>query len=131
MVPVNATIADGIGVGTITDDDAAPTLSINDVTVTEGNTGTVNATFTVTLSAASSQQVTVNFATADNTAIQPADYTSSTGTLTFAPGEITKTITVAVKGDMVDEINEVFNVSLMVPVNAHDRRWHWCRHDHR
>ncbi len=116
--PTNATIANGTGVGTITDDDASPTLSINDVTVTEGNTGTVNAMFTVTLSAASSQQVTVNFETSNGTATQPADYTPSTGVLTFAPGETTKTITVAVKGDTLDEINEVFNVTLASPTNA-------------
>ncbi len=116
--PLNATIADGVGVGTITDDDASPTLSINDVTVTEGNAGTVNATFTVTLSAASGQEVKVNYETANGTALQPADYTPSTGTLTFAPGETTKTITVAVKGDTVDEANEAFNVNLATPVNA-------------
>ena len=44
--PVNATIADGQGLGTITDDDAPPAISIDDVTVTEGNSGTTNATFT-------------------------------------------------------------------------------------
>jgi hypothetical protein len=80
----NATIADNQGVGTITDDDAAPSLAINDVTVTEGNAGTTNATFTVTLSAASGQPVTVNFATANNTALAPGDYTAASGTLTFA-----------------------------------------------
>ena len=53
--PANATIADGSGVATITDDDAPPTLSIDDVSVTEGNAGTTTATFTVTLSAASGQ----------------------------------------------------------------------------
>ena len=125
------TIADGIGVGTITDDDAAPTLSINDVTVTEGNTGTVNATFMVTLSAASSQHVTVNFATADNTAIQPADYISSTGAMTFAPGETSKAITVSVKGDALDEASETFNVTLASPTNATIADGTRYRHDHR
>ena len=116
--PVNATIADGVGLGTLTDDDASPTLTINDVTVIEGNTGTVNATFTVTLSAESGQAVTVNYATANGTAIQPADYASNIGTLTFAPGETTKTFTVVVNGDTLDEINEAFNVNLSTPVNA-------------
>jgi large repetitive protein len=92
----NATIADNQGVGTITDDDATPSLTINDVTVTEGNTGSTNATFTVTLSAASGQAVTVDFATANNTALAPGDYTAASGTLTFAAGETTKTITVSV-----------------------------------
>ena len=63
----NATIADGQGLGTITDDDPQPSLSVNDVTVTEGNTGTVDATFTVTLSAVSGRAVTVNYATANGT----------------------------------------------------------------
>ncbi len=96
--PVNATIADAQGVGTIQNDDL-PSLSINDVTVTEGNTGTTNATFTVTLSAASSQQVTVGYATADGTATTAgSDYTAKSGTLTFAAGVTSQTITVLVDG---------------------------------
>jgi uncharacterized delta-60 repeat protein/CSLREA domain-containing protein len=114
----NATISDALGLGTVTDDDAAPTLSINDITVTEGDSGTVNAVFTVTLSAASGQTVTVDFATADGTALQPGDYTSNSGTLTFAPGEITKTVTVAVKGDVLDEVNETYFINLTNAANA-------------
>ena len=52
LSPVNATIADAQGVGTITDDDAGAIRTVNDVGVTEGNSGTVTATFTVSLSAA-------------------------------------------------------------------------------
>ena len=52
--PLNASIADAAGVGTITDDDAPPTISVNDVTVAEGNEGTIAANFTVSLSAPSS-----------------------------------------------------------------------------
>jgi len=89
--PGNATISDAQGVGTITDDDGAPTLSINDATVTEGNTGTTNATFTVTLSSASGNTVTVNYATANGTATAPADYTATSGPLTFTAGQTTKT----------------------------------------
>src|SRR5262245_1337938 len=82
-----ATITDGQGVGTIINDDgtpALPTLSINDVSVTEGNNGTVDAVFTVSLSAASSSTVTVNYSTADGTAsVADNDYTSRSGTVTF------------------------------------------------
>lgn len=95
-----------------------PALSINDVTVTEGNAGTTNATFTVSLSASSSQQVTVNFATANDTAIQPGDYTSNSGTLTFASGETTKSVTVTVNGDTLEEADETFFVNLSGATNA-------------
>ncbi len=114
----NATISDSQGQGTITDDDATPTLAINDVTVTEGNAGSVNATFTVTLSAASGQSVTVNYATANSTAVAPGDYTSTSGTLTFAAGETSKTIVVPVLGDTLDEAEETFFVNLTSPTHA-------------
>ena len=117
-VPVNATVADAQGVGTITDDDGAPSLSITDVTVTEGNTGSANAVFTVSLSAASGQTVTVNYATANGTGTAPQDYTTGSGTLTFAAGVTSQTISVAVAGDLLDEVNETFVVNLTVPVNA-------------
>jgi Calx-beta domain/FG-GAP-like repeat len=89
-----------------------PSLSINDVSVTEGNAGTTNANFTVTLSAASTTAVTVNYATADQTATAPGDYTATNGTLTFAPGETTKPVTVLVNGDTNFELNETFAVNL-------------------
>src|SRR5690606_5822117 len=78
----------------------------------------VNATFTVTLSAASGQTVTVNYATADGTATQPADYTSTSGTLTFTPGSTTQTITVPVIGEAVPEADETFFVNLSGASNA-------------
>jgi hypothetical protein len=115
---VNAVVVDGQGVGTIVNDDPLPSLSINDVTVVEGNAGTVNAVFTVTLSAASGQTVSVNYATADGTATQPADYTNTSGTLTFTAGTTTRTITVPVIGETVPEANETFFVNLSGAVNA-------------
>ncbi len=114
----NAIVGDGQGLGTIIDDDALPSISINDVTVVEGNAGTVNAVFTATLSAASGQIVGVNYATADGTATQPADYTSTTGALTFTPGQTTRTITVPVIGETVPEANETFFVNLSGATNA-------------
>ncbi|MDJ1183026.1 Calx-beta domain-containing protein [Roseofilum casamattae] len=113
--PSNATIADNQGQGTITDDDAAPTISINDVTVDE-NAGT--ATFTVNLSAVSGQDITVDYATADNTAIAGSDYTSTNGTLTFSAGDTSENITVNITDDSLDEINETFLVNLTNPSNA-------------
>ena len=117
--PTNATLSDAQGLGTITDDDASPTLSINDVTVTEGNSGTVSASFTATLSAVSGQTVTVSAATANNTAVSGSDYTAvSATTLTFSAGTTTQTFTVPVLGDTVDEANETFYVNLSSASNA-------------
>jgi len=116
--PTNATFADATATGTITDDDSAVTISIGDATVTEGDSGTTTVSFTVTLSGPSGNPVTVNFATADGTATQPGDYTSATGTLTFAPGETSKTITVTIAGDSLDEANETFTVNLTSPSGA-------------
>ena len=116
--PGNATIADGSGQGTITDDDAAPALSIGDVSLAEGNSGTATATFTVSLSAASGKTVTVDWSTANGSAGQPADYTTGSGTLTFVPGDTSETLTVSVNGDVIDEVDETFTVALSNPVNA-------------
>lgn len=95
-----------------------PSISISDVTVAEGNSGTVQAVFTLTLSAASSQTVTVDYATGDETATSPDDYTSGSGAITFNPGETTKNIIVSVNGDTLNEIDETFLVTLRRSVNA-------------
>jgi hypothetical protein len=95
-----------------------PSLRINDVTVTEGNAGAVAATFTVTLSAASTQPVTVAYATGNGTATAGSDYQAASGTLPFAPGETSKTITVWVTGDRLGEPNETFIVNLSGATNA-------------
>ncbi len=116
--PTNATITDNQGTGTITNDDAQPTISINDVSVTEGNSGTVTATFTVSLSRTSSQTITVNYTTADGTAAAGADYVASSGTLTFTPGQLTQPISVSVNGETMFEGNETFNIVLSGATNA-------------
>lgn len=110
--PTNATIADGRGMATIRDDE--PRISINDVTRAEGRRGkTTLFTFTVTLSAAYDQPVTTSFRTANGSATTGGgDYLARTGTLTFAPGETTKTITVEVKGDSMREGDETFYLDL-------------------
>jgi len=98
---------------------AQPSLSINDVSATEGDSGTKNFVFTVTLSAASHLQVKVDFATANGTATTAdSDYQSNSGTLTFNSGDTAKTITVLVNGDQKFEPNETFFVNLTNPVNA-------------
>jgi len=118
----NATIADGQGIGTIIDnDDSTPVLSqlsINNVSVTEGDSGTKNATFTVNLSDASTQTVSVNYATANDTAIAGSDYTAKSGTLSFNPGQTSKTFSVPILGDTTVEGNETFKVNLSQASNA-------------
>ena len=119
--PTNATIGKAQGVGTIVNDDRAsvlPQLSINDVTLTEGNSGTKNAVFTVNLSSASTQTIKVNYATANGTAVAGSDYTATSNTLTFAPGQTSQTISVPVIGDTITEANETFTVNLSTPTNA-------------
>ncbi len=120
--PNGATIADGTAAGVITNDDVAPpppTLSIGDASFAEGSAATPgHATFTVTLSAAATSPVTVNFATANGTATAGSDYVAQSGALTFAPGETQKTIQIAAIGDAVVEANEAFTVVLTSPVGA-------------
>jgi probable HAF family extracellular repeat protein len=109
--PTNAIIADGQGAGTILDDE--PRISIRDATVREGNGGTRSMTFTVTLSAAYDQPVTVHFATTDGTATaSDNDYAATSGTLTFAPGQTVQTVTVTIKGDKKKEADESFYLDL-------------------
>lgn len=108
----NATIVDGPGVGTIVDDE--PRVSITDVSKSEGKKNqTTLFSFTVTLSAAYDQPVTLSFRTVDGTATaSDNDYIAKTGTLTFAPGETTTTITIEVKGDSKKEATETFYLDL-------------------
>ncbi len=116
---VNADILVGSGLGTIIDDDGLSSLTLADTSVDEGNTGTSLAAFAVTLSPMSTQVVQVNFMTIDGTASEGADYLSTSGTLTFNPGETIQTIEVSVIGDLVDEgISEAFTVNLHTPSNA-------------
>lgn len=113
--PSKATLADAQGAVTIVNDDAAAppgTLTVSDVSVTEGQSGTTNAVFTVRLSAPSATTVTVSYATADGTAAAGSDYTAKSGTLSFAPGETSKSVAVSVLGDQMSEANEAFTFNL-------------------
>jgi endoglucanase len=119
--PSHATIVDAQGTGAIANDDSTPVqpqFSINDVTITEGDSGTKNATFTVSLSAASTEEVSVEYATADGSAEAGSDYTAQSGTLTFTPGQTTQTLTVPVLGDTLTEGSETFDVNLSNSTNA-------------
>jgi hypothetical protein len=90
-----------------------PRITITDVTKAEGkNKASTSFTFTVSLSAAYNQPVTVSYRTVNGTATAGSDYTSKSGTVTFAPGETTITITIAVKGDNKRESNETFYLEL-------------------
>jgi hypothetical protein len=97
---------------TIRDNDQRPTLRVSDARVDEGDAGDTPATFVVSLSAALDRPVTVDYATANGTASAPSDYAAATGTLTFEPGETTKSVAVAVHGDNADESNETFTLNL-------------------
>src|SRR5262245_10615584 len=98
---------------------ATPSLAIGDVSVKEGDAGTTAAVFTVTLSRRSSRTVTVGYATSDGSArLADRDYVAASGTLTFAPGQTRKTVTVAVNGDTEPERDEDFFVNLSGATNA-------------
>ena len=95
-----------------------PQASIANTAVAEGNSGTTNAAFTVTLSKPSTKTVTVGYSTANGTATAGSDYTAAAGTLTFAPGVTTQKVNVAVAGDTAVEPTETFTVKLANPGNA-------------
>lgn len=119
--PQNATLADADGFGTILDSGgtaALPSISIGDVTVTETDSGTAMALFTVQLSAPSSQTITVAYSTLDGTALAGLDYLATSGVLTFAPGVTTRTVAVAIVGDVTAEATETFRVMLSNPTHA-------------
>src|SRR5262249_17171846 len=108
----------GTGTGTIQNDDAVPSLSIDSISLPEGNSGTTLMPFTVTLSSVSAQTVTVSYATANGTATAGSDYTALSGALTFPAGTPTQTMPVPIIGDTTNEANETFSVNLSAPTNA-------------
>lgn len=124
---VNVTLSNAVGdiaigspgqaVLTIVDNEENFALSIDDVSQAEGN-GLNFVTFTVSMSGAATQPVTVNFSTADGTATAPSDYTSASGQLTFAPGETLKLVSISINGDTTVEADESFTVALDSPTNA-------------
>jgi hypothetical protein len=111
---MGATIADGQGAGTIVNDDVElPSLSVSDLSKKEGKSRTTAFSFVVTLSGPSSAPVTVQYATANGTAtVGGRDYYAKSGTLTFQPGQTSKTVTVSVRGDRTREADETFFLNL-------------------
>ncbi|MEM9005210.1 MAG: Calx-beta domain-containing protein, partial [Cyanobacteria bacterium P01_F01_bin.86] len=112
----NTNIVDSSGKGTIANDDTS--ISITNQVVTEGDDGTVTANLTVSLSQASQEIISVDYTTQSQTAVANSDYTPTSGTLIFNPGETTKVITVDVIGDTDNELDETFKVELSNAVNA-------------
>jgi hypothetical protein len=114
----NVPIVDSQGIGTIIDGTANPTISIADASVTEPATGTVRMAFTLTLSEASGLSVSVQFATENDTAEAPSDYTARSAVVSFKPGRTTRTIYITVKSDPSEGTNETFFVNLLNPING-------------
>ena len=114
--PSNATIAVATGTVTVTDNDPAPTISINDVTTADETAAASN--LVATISSASEKTITIDFASSDGTATAGSDYTATSGTITFAAGETTKNIPISVVADAFDEIDETVSVTLSNPNNV-------------
>jgi hypothetical protein len=122
--PTNATVGGYLGLGfvTITNDDPLPVITPGSVTTAEGNSGSHNGSFTVTLDRPSSSTVTVQYQTIEpaisNGAKAPGDYTAKSGTVTFQPGVTSQTVSVSIKGETVVEGDEVVTVQFTNPANA-------------
>ncbi len=125
--PANATLARARATVTIRNDDKGPPLpriSIEPVSLPEGNTGKTPFKFPLTLSAAAAKPVSVGYTTLDHTAHAGEDFQAAAGTVTFPAGSTTATLVVAVGGDTRWEPDEVFEVRLSAPVGARLRaRW--------
>jgi len=113
-------ITDTQGIGTILDNDTPPSISIADSEVLEGNAGTSQITFTLTLSNRSEKNISVQYQSSVGgpAPAQANDFQPAIGTVTFAPGEMSRQITLLVNGDTAIEPNETFVVNLSNPVNV-------------
>jgi uncharacterized repeat protein (TIGR01451 family) len=115
--PVNAVLATTEAIGRILDDDEAPSLTANNITVREG-LGARPATFLLRLSAPSGRPVSVDFTTRARTAEEGSDFMATNGTLVFPPGKILQRLSVMVTGDTVYEGTEAFDLELQSPTNV-------------
>jgi hypothetical protein len=112
-----ATIADGAAIGTIIDNDPQPTITISNIKVSDSGS-TPNAIFTVSLSAPSSNPITVDYQTANGTAMAGVDYQAKSGKLTILAGTTSATIAIPIVTDALTEPDETFTVNLGNAVNA-------------
>ncbi len=116
--PLNAPTTRQRGICTIRDEDPPPTVSVNDVSVLEGDDGTTPVNFTLVLSTASGKPISLQYGTTDVTASAGSDYIATVGSISLGPGETNKTVTVLVKGDNQNEPNETFALNLTNPANV-------------
>ncbi len=116
--PVALTLGNSAASSVIVDDDPAPFIEVTDVVVLEGNAGTTNAVFTVTMASAAGKPETVKYSTANGTATAGSDYVAVSGELTFKSGVTVQTITVPILGDTASEADETFTVTLMQASDA-------------
>jgi len=112
--PINADVADGSAMGTIVDNDSSPTVSFHTADYIVGESDG-SARITVTLSAVSGLDVTVDYATADSTATAGSDYTATSDRLTILAGEINGTFAVPIIDDTLDENDETILLTLSSP----------------
>jgi large repetitive protein len=110
--PTNATVSDGAGTATIVADEVEPVVSIGDASIDEGDAGAASVDLTVSLSRAGLVDSTVDWATSDGTAVAPGDYSAASGTVTFAAGDVAETVSVAIGGDEIHELDETLTVTL-------------------
>ena len=116
--PTNGTLARSVGVGTIINDDRVPMVRVDDAVVQEGDSGFVQALFTATLDRSSLESVSVDYQTVAGTATAGIDFVPAQGRLIFAPGEVTRQISISVVGDTRIEDDEFFTLGIVSPVNA-------------
>jgi 6-phosphogluconolactonase (cycloisomerase 2 family) len=116
--PQDANILDGQGIATITDDDLAPDISVNDVVFAEPSSGSDTLAFTVSLNQAWSDNVIVNYATISGTAISGVDFVPASGTAIINSGDLSTQVLVEIFSDMDIEQNETFSLILSNPING-------------
>ena len=116
--PRNALMPDNTGLVTILNDEPPPVIFVDDVSVTEGDSGAKTVVFTVTLSVDTEQQVSFNYTTVAGTATESQDYGWVSGAHLFVPTVTRRTISVEVRGDTISEPNETFTLKISNPTNG-------------